>query len=145
MAACNYKEGSMAKRAITAALVGVLSVGTVPMVALAEGAQAAADAISPMFAEPGGELANGTATVRFEDENGTGVNSYTLDGVTTIDADKLPVIAKVDYVQIAGGGSPIKVEEHKASDYNFRVYRADADGNATGNPLAGEKITSAGN
>ena len=66
MAACKYTEGSMAKRAITAALVGVLSVGTVPMVALAEGVS---DGISQMAVTPANAWANGTLTAA-EDNSG---------------------------------------------------------------------------
>ena len=49
MTACT-NHGGKARRVVTAALVGVLSVGTVPMVALAEGVS---DAVSPMFATGG--------------------------------------------------------------------------------------------
>ncbi|WP_346695105.1 hypothetical protein [Thermophilibacter mediterraneus] len=38
MTACTNNGGSRARRAVTAALVGVLSVGAAPMVALATGA-----------------------------------------------------------------------------------------------------------
>lgn len=142
MAACNYKEGSMAKRAITAALVGVLSVGTVPMIALAEGVN---DGISLMFAEPGTEYSNGSAKVDFwSAANDQWLTSTTVNGIETVNADQLPIYVSIYGVQLAGGSPLIEVTEKNASDYSLSVYRADENGEATGNALAGEKITTAG-
>ena len=55
MAACTNNGGSRARRAVTAALVGVLSVGTVPMVALAA---PAADNVQVMTADDQKAFAN---------------------------------------------------------------------------------------
>lgn len=59
MAACTNNGGSIAKRAVTAALVGVLSVGTVPMAALAAGM----DGISTMVADESVSFANSSVTI----------------------------------------------------------------------------------
>ena len=59
MTACT-NHGGKARRVVTAALVGVLSVGTVPMVALATGA----DDVSLMAVEPDDAFAGGTVAAQ---------------------------------------------------------------------------------
>ena len=148
MTACT-NHGGKARRVVTAALVGVLSVGTVPMVALAEGVS---DAVSPMFAE-GTEFAEGTTEFTFvglDEDSGEYVDvdeTENLDGVYTVDAGKLPVIPKLTKVTVAGGTTEkdeVDIDDGTIKDYKVRVYRADEDGEPTGTPLSGNKANEAG-
>ncbi|WP_072374614.1 S-layer homology domain-containing protein [Thermophilibacter mediterraneus] len=65
MTACTNNGGSRARRAVTAALVGVLSVGAAPMVALATGAAPASGDVSLQVATDPSSVEDGTI-VRFE-------------------------------------------------------------------------------
>ena len=81
MTACT-NHGGKARRVVTAALVGVLSVGTVPMVALAAGAEA--DGISTMALNPATALSEGKMT---EATDGQGRRlDIPGDGIITVEA-----------------------------------------------------------
>ena len=151
MTACT-NHGGKARRVVTAALVGVLSVGTVPMVALAEGA---GDAVSPMFVADDTEFSNGTAELGFTriDANGSVDDDYDDDTVPT-DENGVDVVTMteageayvptVTAVTPAGSDTPEKVTSETVSNYRIRLYKAGEDGKPTGAPLSGNKAASAG-
>ncbi|WP_143786177.1 S-layer homology domain-containing protein [Olsenella sp. An293] len=149
MTACT-NNGGKARRVVTAALVGVLSVGAVPAIALATGAD-----VSLMFA-PGGEggmeLEKGTAKPTFMADK-DGDLSYTdsiscdenEDGVWEVAAsDDMPYLVSVDKIKVAGTNDEVDINDSNFKDYRVRVYRADEDGNATGAALSGNKVDDAG-
>lgn len=126
----------MARRAITAALVGVLSVGTVPMIALAEGVT---DGVETLVATDD-EFSNGTATLNFD----TATDYVGTDGITTIDATDLPVYVSLSTVKVAGSNEPVNITTSNVGDYSIRLYKADEKGEPTGTPLPGMKVVEAG-
>ncbi len=150
MTACT-NHGGKARRVVTAALVGVLSVGTVPMVALAEGVS---DAVSPMFVADDTEFSNGTATLGFTriDADGTVKEDYKdtvspdengVDVVTMTEAGEAYVPTVTEVIP-AGSKIPEKVTSATVSNYRIRLYKAGEDGKPTGAPLSGNKAASAG-
>ena len=149
MTACT-NHGGKARRVVTAALVGVLSVGTVPMAALAEGVS---DAISPLFAE-GTEFTDGYATPVFTaDTDGDGElesvdTSMNSDNVWEVSAEHMPLYVSVSELDIPGtnGTSSDNVDLTGATirDYKIRVFNADEEGEPTGGALSGNKVISAG-
>ena len=144
MTACT-NHGGKARRVVTAALVGVLSVGTVPMVALAEGVS---DAVSPMFAEggtDGTEFADGSLELEYAAAPGgtQPTESTNVDGVKTVSAEHIPFTVTASEIELAGdpnGGIEIGAD----TDFKIALYKADEDGNPTGSPLSGNRITAAG-
>ncbi len=144
MTACT-NHGGKARRVVTAALVGVLSVGTVPMVALAEGVS---DAVSPMFAEggtDGTEFADGSLKLKYAAAPGGTEPTETtnVDGVKTVSAKHIPFTVTASEIELAGdpnGGIQIGAD----TDFKIALYKADEDGNPTGSPLSGNRITAAG-
>ena len=151
MAACTNNGGSRARRAVTAALVGVLSVGAVPMAAIAEGVS---DAISPLFVADDTEFSNGTATLEFNriDADGTVVEGYTdtvspdengVDVITMTEAGEA-YVPYVTAVSPAGSGKTEVITSSTISNYRIRLYKAGEDGKPTGSPLSGNKATDAG-
>ena len=150
MTACT-NHGGKARRVVTAALVGVLSVGTVPMVALAEGVS---DAVSPMFVADDTEFSNGTATLGFTriDADGSVERDYKdtvspdengVDVVTMTEAGEAYVPTVTEVIP-AGSKTPEKVTSATVSNYRIRLYKAGEDGKPTGAPLSGNKAASAG-
>ena len=150
MTACT-NHGGKARRVVTAALVGVLSVGTVPMVALAEGVN---DAVSPMFVEGGSndgaaEFVNGTVKFEFSKLNADGTTADVTgsayddaDGIKTIDADELPIIVSATSVTPAGSVGSVPVAP--GNDFSIQVFHADEEGKPTGSPIAGNRVIDAG-
>lgn len=145
MAACTNNGGSRARRAVTAALVGVLSVGTVPMVALAEGV---ADTISPLFAEggiDGTQFSEGDILAVFTKvSNGSNfVPVNDIDGVPTITAaENLPFTVTATHVRPAGSATSVEVTP--GNDYKVALYRAGEDGEPTGSALSGNRVFESG-
>ena len=68
MTACTNNGGSRARRAVTAALVGVLSVGAAPMVALATGAAPASGDVTTMSVSPKSAWENGKVTYAYDND-----------------------------------------------------------------------------
>ena len=126
MAACNYKEGSMAKRAITAALVGVLSVGTVPMVALATGTDAAeaSDSVQTLAATQADSFSNGSIVAA----SGIRISK----GVGYVVATGEPISVKALTVKTDTNKS-ITIE---SPNYVSSIVTADEEGNPTEETLA---------
>lgn len=121
MAACNYKEGSMAKRAITAALVGVLSVGTVPMVALATGTDAveASDSIQTFAASEADSFSNGSII------SASGIRISR--GAGYVQATGNPISVKALTVKTDTG----RTVEIASPNYVSSIVTADEEGNPT--------------
>ena len=149
MTACT-NHGGKARRVVTAALVGVLSVGTVPMVALAEGVS---DAVSPMFVADDTEFSNGTAALSFTRIKPNGdadtsavshpADEYGVDTITMSEAGEA-YVPSVSAVYPAGSSDPEYVTSTTVSNYRIRLYKAGEDGKPTGAPLSGNKATNAG-
>ena len=98
MTACTNNGGSRARRAVTAALVGVLSVGAAPMVALAtEAAPVAGDV--QLQATTADTIWNGIVTYKGED-------SYVYNGD--------PQGKEAVSIDPAGDGDPMDLEYHPA-------------------------------
>ena len=147
MTACT-NHGGKARRVVTAALVGVLSVGTVPMVALAEGVS---DAVSPMFAEggiDGTEFAKGSVAIALTPAPGSTATVITpeldVDGNVTVTADQLPFTVTATSVTPAGASNLDTIDVTPGSDFKVALYKADENGEPTGTALSGSRILSAG-
>ena len=139
MTACT-NHGGKARRVVTAALVGVLSVGTVPMVALAEGVS---DNVTPLFAE-GTEFSEGTLNNLtangwpINDNDGDDIHDITMDN-----ADKLQLRIDADSFTPAGSTTSFTFNQ-KDSDFSMRLYHADEDYEPVGAAVSNFTITSAG-
>ena len=134
MTACT-NHGGKARRVVTAALVGVLSVGTVPMVALATGAN---DGIETMFATPDGAFTNAKVvnagfshlgTWKDVEEGDYGVYETTYDAYS-------PVILDWFEVQFFGTSESDTFKITASSeDYEVSYYERDSKGNPTGSEI----------
>ncbi|WP_273398291.1 S-layer homology domain-containing protein [Thermophilibacter mediterraneus] len=150
MTACTNNGGSRARRAVTAALVGVLSVGAAPMVALATGA---AGDVSLMFATDT-EFSEGSARPTFNVDNDNdgifGESGETLtgtqdvNGVWTVTTNQVPVVVSVDQLDVAGTSSNTPINDENIHDYRIRVFAADENGDPTGGALSGNRVVDAG-
>ena len=136
MTACRNK----ASRAVTAALVGVLSVGAVPMVAMAAGVN---DGASLMFADPEGALNN----ARLEDAeffHGGSANAVVknADGVytTTYDENKPVTLSWFTFSMFGTGGEgDMRIEaDDESDDFDIAYYNRGADGKNTGDEITGD-------
>ena len=145
MTACvNKKHTRRVALAVSASLVGALSLGAAAPVAFAEG-------VDTQFAEDT-EFTNGTVSdPQFMTFNGTEwvkVASQYIgedkDGVTTVDANQLPIRPNIEGVTLAGGAKTEEVTSENVSNYKVRLYRADENGEPTGTPLSGSKAVDAG-
>ena len=144
MTACvNRKHTKKVAAVVTASLVGALSLGAAPVAAMAD------TGIDLQFAE-GTEFANGSVTLSFTgfNENTGNYDAITstedVNGVTTVDANKMPVIPSVTQLTIAGGQGTVQINDGNISDYKVRLYKADENGDPTGTPLSGNKAVDAG-
>ena len=137
MTACT-NHGGKARRVVTAALVGVLSVGTVPMIALATGT---ADGIETMFATPEGAFTNAKVVNAGFSHLGTWKNVEEGDyGVyeTTYDAYS-PVILDWFEVQFFGTSESDTFKITASSeDYEVTYYNRDSKGNPTGSEITSD-------
>ena len=137
MTACT-NHGGKARRVVTAALVDVLSVGTVPMVALAT---EAADGIETMFATPDGAFTNAKVVNAGFSHLGTWKNVEEGDyGVyeTTYDAYS-PVILDWFEVQFFGTSESDTFKITASSeDYEVTYYNRDSKGNPTGSEITSD-------
>ncbi|MBM6777873.1 S-layer homology domain-containing protein, partial [Collinsella tanakaei] len=139
----NRKHTKKVAAVVTASLVGALSLGAAPVAAMAD------TGIDLQFAE-GTEFANGSLTLSFTGFNETTgeydaiTSTEDVNGVTTVDANKMPVIPSVTQLTIAGGQGTVQINDGNISDYKVRLYKADEDGNPTGTPLSGNKAIDAG-
>ena len=97
MTACTNNGGSRARRAVTAALVGVLSVGAAPMVALATGAAPASGDVS-LQAATSDTVWKGTVTYEGED-------TYVYNG----DPQGMVAVS----IKPFGGAEPEDLEYHR--------------------------------
>ncbi|MCF6413258.1 S-layer homology domain-containing protein [Collinsella tanakaei] len=144
MTACvNRKHTKKVAAVVTASLVGALSLGVAPVAAVAD------TGIDMQLAE-GTEFSNGSVALSF-----TGFNEATgdydpitstedINGVTTVDAKKMPVIPSVTQLTIAGGVGTVQINDGNIRDYKVRLYKADENGEPTGTPLSGNKAVDAG-
>ena len=131
MTACT-NHGGKARRVVTAALVGVLSLGAAPMVALAS--PAATDQVTTLTNSGDSAFARGTV-----DLEGADVKSNSEGFYATAKKDATPLDVYASTVKPLGK-APIDVtdEEH----FKQTIYVADADGNATSETV--EKIVKPG-
>ena len=106
MTACT-NHGGKARRVVTAALVGVLSVGTVPMVALAEGVN---DGIETLALSAHQAFEQGKLTGVTDDEGRA--LSVPSDGVLTVTEGNYP---KPTQVTPDGGADPVKIDSSNAT------------------------------
>ena len=145
MTACVKNHSKRVALAISASLVGALTLGAAAPAAFA------ANGIDAQFAEDT-ELTNGTVqNLAFETFNGTTwvdvAGQYVgedADGNVTVNANQLPVRTDITGIQLAGGGKTETVTSATVSNYKTRLYRADEDGEPTGTPLSGNKAVDAG-
>ena len=137
MTACRNK----ASRAVTAALVGVLSVGAVPMVAMAAGVN---DGASLMFVTAENAFSGAQITgVRFK--HGGSSNQFVQDtktGVWEAEFEKNePAILDAFTVSMSGttaSGSFQITASDPYDDYEVAYYHRGADGKNTGDELTGD-------
>ncbi|OUO48062.1 hypothetical protein B5F79_01545, partial [Olsenella sp. An285] len=138
MTACRNK----ASRAVTAALVGVLSVGAVPMVAMAAGVN---DGASLMFTQPDGAFANASIdAITFSQGDWSG--TPTLDGdVYQFDYERnQPVSLRALQLDVAPGADShpdftVDATEEDAS-YDIQYFNRGANGYEEGDELTGDII-----
>ncbi|WP_273398288.1 S-layer homology domain-containing protein [Thermophilibacter mediterraneus] len=100
MTACTNNGGSRARRAVTAALVGVLSVGAAPMVALATGAAPASGDVSLMASDKD-VIEQGTVTYEGEDSYIANGDPQGLEAVTL--TENTPNAKPIDLEYTYGG------------------------------------------
>ncbi len=137
MTACT-NHGGKARRVVTAALVGVLSVGTVPMVALAT---ETADGIEVMFADPEGAFSNAEVTsATFQ--HGDDLLTKGSDGVwETTYVENKPVILDTVAVRMfgTGAGASFSITANDPEDnYEVAYYNRGTDGKNIGDELTGD-------
>ncbi|WP_072374572.1 S-layer homology domain-containing protein [Thermophilibacter mediterraneus] len=129
MTACTNNGGSRARRAVTAALVGVLSVGAAPMVALATGAAPASGDVTTMSVSPKSAWENGKVTYAYDNDGYviTDPEGYEFE----YDGREHHILPQL--VMPEGATNPVAVDDSK-------VYFTDADGD----PVAKELIENVG-
>ena len=134
MTACT-NNGGKARRVVTAALVGVLSVGAVPAIALATGADVSLQSVT---GEQGIEKGTVTGAVNVNNEP---VN-VPESGVITFTADGEPQAAIPTQVTFAAGTETLTVDLNKF-DYDVEVYNANSDFtvNSTAGALPGFPVS----
>ena len=125
MTACRNK----ASRAVTAALVGVLSVGAVPMVALAQTGATTGGAQLMLGEET---LAGGKITEAYDDNN----DPVALDGTYTIPYDGEDHFVKPTKVESAVTGHELKVGE---DNVHWGTYKEMPDGDLV--PISGNGVS----
>ncbi len=143
MTACVKNHSKRVALAISASLVGALSLGAA--------APAFAADIEMQFVEGGSddgaaEFANGDVALAFDtdydgfdDSLTTGTNE---DGDMTVSADKIPFAVTATSIKPAGTVHGEDVTP--GNDYKIALYRADEEKNPTGSPLSGNRVTEAG-
>ena len=120
MTACTNNGGSRARRAVTAALVGVLSVGAAPMVALATNAAPASGDVSLMATDQQ-VIQEGTVTYKGEDSYVANGDPQGLEAVTLTPAN--PGAEPIDLEYTTAGA------QKKAGYYYFYVDLNSSAGN----------------
>ena len=130
MTACTNNGGSRARRAVTAALVGVLSVGAAPMVALATGAAPASGDVI-LQADTSNTVWNGTVTYEGED-------TYVYNG----DPQGMVAVS----IKPFGGAEPEDLEYHPAGaatengSYYYFYVKIDTSSSTVWESLDGEPV-----
>ncbi|OUO44928.1 hypothetical protein B5F79_10715, partial [Olsenella sp. An285] len=135
MTACRNK----ASRAVTAALVGVLSVGAVPMVAMAAGVN---DGASLMFADPEGAFSNAKVTAAEFHHNNSDRGFSLVDGIytTTFDENQPVTLSWFTFSMYGTGGlGDMRIEaEDPTDDFEVEYFNRGADGKTTGEEITGD-------
>ncbi|WP_346695129.1 S-layer homology domain-containing protein [Thermophilibacter mediterraneus] len=155
MTACTNNGGSRARRAVTAALVGVLSVGAAPMVALATGAAPASGDVS-LQAATSDTVWNGTVAYDGEDRatftyngkaQGTEAVSLTPQGteMSDVELEYYPADSSTPgtdeyyyfYVELDSASSTTWMNGTESVTYkNAKGASVDVKGNAVAKPSA---------
>ena len=142
MTACVNKHSRRVALAISASLVGALSLGAAAPAVFAE------SSIETQFApgdfEDGTEFAQGDVALAFKPAFRPGTITTDVDakGVTTVTADQVPLTVTTSQVTLAGNSKPISVVP--GTDFRVALYKADEDGDPTGTALSGNRVTEAG-
>ena len=144
MTACTNHGGGKARRVVTAALVGVLSVGTVPMVALAT---EASDGVTPMFVTAEGAFENAKVNVITFSQGGVNVAipSVDKDGDYQFDYERNHgVRLEAVELSVADGVTAHPDFTVDASDedsqFDIQYFERGADGKETGSALTGDVV-----
>ena len=141
MTACKDSQATSGKKAVSATLAGVLAVGLVPAVALADEAVEVTeeDGITERIVTPAQAFAAGTWTKYWDGAEKTlaaGASiavAYTGSAVTVI-----PQSIQVESAAATGGqiDVPVSASGTMSAGYTVKYYAADANGNKTGAALA---------
>ncbi len=137
MTACKDSQATSGKKAVSATLAGVLAVGLVPAVALADEAVEVTeeDGITERVVDAAAAFSEGKVTEASLD--GAAAAAVPSTGLAAVAYDGEAVTCVPTKVTLRAVDGTAVVVDVTTADYQVVYYKADSNGKPTGSPLAG--------